>query len=184
MEKKANSRTVRILAVVLVCLVIVMGVLVMQLLRRPAEPVPTNADDSSSLRIGYAEGAVVLDSNSLQDAVDEMYNKTAEGRIALQYKNDAISSDGQTFACYINNAPSNTYDEFIAIYADAQYTDQLFLSQLIRPGTGFDSVTLDRALEPGSHLLYVVYSQVSEEEGEQVLHGQTAVTMNFVVKDE
>lgn len=184
MEEKApaKNRTAWILGIVVVCLVVVVGVLVMQLVRKPADPT-TIADEGSPLAIGYAEGAVVLDPDALQDAVDNLYNKTAEGRIALEYKNDAISSDGQTFACYINNAPSNTCDEFIGIYADAQYTDQLFLSELIRPGTGFDSVTLDRALDPGTHLVYVVYSQVSEEDGEQVLRGQTAVTMNFIVKE-
>lgn len=183
-EKTAPQAKKWALPVIIVLLVCVIGLLVMLLMRKPAAPAGTDGGSTDSgLKIGYAEGAVALDPEGLQAAIDEMYEKTAEGRIALEYKNDALSSDGQTFACYINNAPSNTYDEFIGIYADAEYTDQLFLSELIRPGTGFDSITLDRALDAGSHLVYVVYTQVSEEDGEQVMRGQTAVTMNFVVRD-
>lgn len=184
MEEKrpaAANGTVRILIVVLVCLIAVTGVLAMQLMRRPADQPDSGAD--ASLRIGYAEGTVAMDEASLQSAIDDMYRKTAEGRIALSYKNDAVSHDGQTFACYIRNAPSNTYDEFIGIYADAAYTDQLFLSELIKPGTGFEKLTLDKTLETGKHTVYVVYTQVKEQDGEQVMVGQTAVTMNFIVKD-
>lgn len=178
--KKASSKRVIVLLILL--LLCVITALVVLLLRKPKE-VLVEAPQTGQ-RIGYDEGTVQLDPEGLQNAIDEMYEKTKEGRIALEYKNDAISSDGKTFACYINNSARNTSDMYIGIYADAKYEDQLFLSGLIKPGTGFDTVTLDRELEPGKHRVFVVYTKVKEnEDGEQVMSGQTAVTMDFTVRE-
>lgn len=177
-KKTVPKWAIILIIVLLICLVSVVVILVT---RKPAEVVIDNTE--SGHRIGYDEGTVQLDPEGLQNAINEMYEKTKEGRIALEYKNDAISSDGKTFACYINNSAKNTYDMYIGIYADAEYTDQLFLSGLMRPGTGFETVTLDRALDPGTHRVYVVYTKVKEEDGEQVMVGQTAVTMDFTVRE-
>jgi hypothetical protein len=101
--------------------------------------------------------------------------------MALEYRNDAYSDDRRTFQCYIANSQSNEYDMFIAIYADAEYNDLLYLSELLRPGSAFEQVTLERALPPGDHEVYVAFTQVEETDGEQAIRGQNRVTMNFHV---
>ena len=137
--------------------------------------------ESDGLKIGYATEGVtaVEDEDALQKAVDEMYKKAAEGSIALEFKNTAISKDGVNFELYLANSESNSYDMFIAIYGDAELTDQLFLSGLLRPGTAFSTLTLDHALEPGTHTVYVVHTQV--EEDLETIHAQVVITMEFVV---
>ena len=146
--------------------------------------VATRPQSDDGMKIGYAaEASVMLDQNSLQAAFDEAMRNAAEGNVGLQYKNDAFSGNGTDFECYIVNSDSNIIDMFLNIFADAELTEQLFLSGLVPPGSGFESITLDRALDEGDHTVYVVLTQVdtNEETGEQVIKNQITHTMDFHV---
>ncbi len=137
--------------------------------------------------IGYSTDAkVMLDQNSLQAAVDEAQENAKNGMVALEYQNDAFSTDGKTFSCYIANASANLYDMFLTIYADANLTDQLYLSGLVPPGSGFEEITLEHALEAGDHTVYVAVTQVEtdEETGEQVMRNQVMHTIEFHVGEQ
>lgn len=141
-------------------------------------------DNSGGLKLGYASEGVtaVEDGDSLQKAYDEMVEKVKEGMIAIEMRNDAISTDGIHFSCYIANSVQNSTDMFLAIYADAELNDLLFLSELLRPGTAFESLTLEHSLEPGTHQVYVVQTQVKDDL--ETIQAQTAFTMDFTVTEE
>lgn len=163
-----------LLAVVILLLAIVLAVVLTQ------EKEPANIPDTATPKIGYAEGVTAVeDPDALQKAVNDMYAKAAEGAIALEYKNDAFSTDGTNFSCYIANSVDNKYDMYLQIFADQELTDQLLLTGLVRPGNAFDNVALDHALEPGTHRVYVAYTQV--EEDLETIHAQVFVTMDFHV---
>lgn len=138
-------------------------------------------------RIGYATNIVTSDPQTLQDAVDELNKKASEPGMGLEYKNTAISSDGKTFMCYIGNSASNSYDMFFTIYADQEMTDVLFLSELLRPGSRFEEITLEKTLEPGEYDVYLVHTQVKDNEEDekklQVIHAQIATTLHLIVSD-
>lgn len=143
----------------------------------------TEQEETKGFRIEYAEGTTTVeDPDALKKAVEEM-RENARKTVGLEYKNEAYSTDGQNFQCYIANAARNQYDMFIAIFADAELTDQLFLSGLLPPGRAFDHITLSHALPDGNNLVYVAFSQVEEVDGEQTLRAQALVTMNFHVND-
>ena len=163
-------------------LVVVILLLIALLFMRSCQPEPavTDVPDEGTPMIGYAEGTTVVeDPDALQKAVDAMVEAAAEGGVTLEYKNDAFSSDGENFACYIANAVENKYDMYIQIFADAELTDQLLLTGLIRPGTAFDTIQLEHALDPGTHTVYVAFTQV--EEDLDTIHAQVMVTMDFTV---
>lgn len=151
--------------------------------KQEAELPPAENNRTAGLRIGYQEGlTAVEDPNALQRAVDKLIEQAQDG-VALEYKNQAFSTDGENFACYIANAESNQYDMFIAIYGDEEFTDELFLSALMRPGQAFDRLKLNHPLDTGSHTVYVAFTQVEELDGEQAIHAQVLVTMNFTVTE-
>lgn len=166
---------------VIVCLVLIIMAMAFFLLfqRRP-----TAIDEDETLRIGYAaEAKVMLNQDSLQAAFDAAMQNAAEGNIGLKYKNDAYSTDGTNFECYIANSEANIYDMFLTIFANSELTDQIFLSGLVPPGSGFENITLERSLDPGDHLVYVALTQVEtdEETGEQAIMHQVVHTMDFHV---
>lgn len=140
-------------------------------------------EESGGLKISYqSEGVTVVDDqNALDEAVNKMREKVAEGSIGLKFKNQAVSKDGINFSCSIGNSSSNSYDMFITIFADAELTDQLYLSGLIRPGEKFEHITLDRALDVGTHVVYVAFTQV--EPDLETIHAQTFITLEFIVKE-
>lgn len=169
------------LIVVIACLVLVIVVMGCFLFLRKDE---TSIDDDSVPRVGYAaEAKVMLDQDSLQAAVDEALKNAENGNVALEYQNEAFSSDGKTFSCYIANAAENLYDMFLTIYADSALTDQLYLSGLVPPGSGFEEITLDHALDAGDHTVYVAVTQIDtdEETGQQVIKNQVMHTIVFHV---
>jgi hypothetical protein len=64
-------------------------------------------------------------------------------------------------------------------------TDELFLSKLVPPGSGFETITLEHPLETGDHVVYVVITQIDtdEETGAQTVKNQVVHTMDFHVQD-
>jgi hypothetical protein len=143
-------------------------------------------EDTSGPTIGYAaEAKVLLDQDSLQASMDKAMENAKNGNVSLSYKDNAYSSDGSTFECYIVNSANNLFDMYLDIYADAEMTDELYRSGLVPPGSGFDSLTLEHSLDVGDHMVYVVFTQVDtdEETGEQQVRNQVVYTMDFHVQD-
>lgn len=172
-EKPNKVRMTTVVAAVVI--VALLAVIIVLLVR------PSGGDDSG---IGYAsEAKVMLDEDDLQAAVDAALRNAEDGNVALQYQNDAFSNDGKTFSCNIVNSPENLYDMFLTIYADSELKDQIFLSELVPPGSGFEKITLDHALPAGDNTVYVVVTQVDTEEetGEQVIKNQVTHTIVFHV---
>ncbi len=174
-KKQSGTANKTVIIAVIVVLLAAIAVLAFFLLRRDNKNV-----------IGYAtEARVMLDQESLQAAMDEARRNAAGNSVGLRYQNDAYSEDGTTFTCRIINSEVNLYDMFLTIFADAELTDQIFLSGLVPPGSGFESITLDHALDPGDHTVYVAVTQVTndEETGEQVIRRQVMHTMEFHVAE-
>lgn len=171
----------RLIAVIVGLVLIIIALCIFVLFRQD----DVTVEDDGTPRIGYETDAkVMLDQNALQAAVDEAQENAKNGMVALQYQNDAFSRDGKTFSCHIANAPANLYDMFLTIYADAELTDQIFLSGLVPPGSGFEEITLDHTLEHGDHTVYVAVTQVEtdEETGKQVMRNQVIHTIEFHVE--
>lgn len=140
--------------------------------------------DNDNRVIGYADASVFLDEDSLQAAYDEASQNAANNSVALWYKNNAYSDDGIHFKCFIGNSSGNLYDMFLTIYSDLAMTDQIFLSELIRPGSGFEQIELERALEAGTNTVYVASTLVdTAEDGTQTIVSQVVHTMDFIVSE-
>ena len=170
-----SNKVVIAAAAVIVAVVVIIAVVLL-----------TRQGDDADGKIGYASDAtVMLDEASLQAAMDEALANAASNSVALQYKNNAYSDDGINFECYIANSNGNVYDMFLTIFSDAEMTDQLYLSGLVPPGSGFEEISLEQKLEPGNHTVYVAVTQVDEDEetGEQVIKNQVVHTMEFHVAE-
>ncbi len=180
MEKQKNLDK-RLIAVIAGLVLIIVAMVVAFFLFFRQELI--SIDDGGTPQAGYAADAtVMLDQNALQMAMDEAMEKAKDGNVSLLYKNNAFSENGTDFTCYIVNSTANKYDMFLTIYADPEMTDQIFLSGLVPPGSGFEEITLDHALDTGDHTVTVVVTQVAAgENGEQVIKNQVAHTMEFHV---
>lgn len=180
MEQNAKPAKKWLVPALLVVVILLLAVVLAVVLTRGQEP--ADIPDNGTPKIAYAEGVTAVeDPDALQKAVNEMYAKAAEGTVALEYKNDAFSTDGTNFSCYIANSVDNKYDMYLQIFADQELTDQLLLTGLVRPGSAFDNITLEHALDPGTHRVYVAYTQV--EEDLETIHAQVFVTMDFHVTE-
>jgi hypothetical protein len=168
-----SNKTVLLAAVMVVVAVIIAAAVIV-----------CTRQKSDDLGIGYAtEAKVMLDQDDLQAAMDAAMENAKNGNVALLYKDNAFSSDGKNFECYLVNSASNAYDAFFTIYADPDMSDELFLSQLVPPGSGFENITLEHSLDDGDHVVYVAVTQVKtdEETGEQSVANQVVHTMDFHV---
>jgi hypothetical protein len=135
------------------------------------------------LVVGYAsQGVTAVGSQEEFDkTVAEAIERSQRPGIALSFKSEAYSQDGKTFSCHLGNDEANGMDMLIAIYTDNTFEDELFVSELLRPGEAFESITLNRALEPGSHDVVAAFSLVTEQDGQQTIDRQTFVGLKFNV---
>jgi hypothetical protein len=178
METSTKATGLSVKAVIAVAAVVVAVVVA-------AAVVIVRSQASSDTGIGYAtEAKVMLDEDSLQAAMDKAMENAKYGNVSLLYKDNAYSTDGTNFSCYIVNSASNAFDMYLTIYSDLDMTDELFMSKLVPPGSGFESLKLEHSLELGDHTVYVVLTQVDtdEETGEQVIRNQVVHTMDFHVQ--
>lgn len=130
--------------------------------------------------LGYEENAVVVtDEDELQKIVDDMQNR--DSSISLEYKNVAGSSDGTNFSCYIANSAKNRHDMYIGIYSNAEYDEELYLSQLLRPGSGIKAFECNKKLEPGSYNAVLVFTLVGDDH--ETIKSQTPVTFTMNVAE-
>lgn len=170
-EKSPKKKLVAVVLVII--LLLALGVVVFLVLRGQEE-----SEGGTSL--GYEGTAyTVTDEKTLQDMVNEMMAK--DGQMALEYSPGASSSDGKNFSCNIVNSAKNQYDMYLGIYSDDALTDELYLTQLIRPGDGIESFTTSRELEEGSHSCILVFTQV--EDDHQTIHAQVKVVYTLSVSD-
>lgn len=180
-KSKSNQKWIIILLIALIAaLGVVLGVVIYRGNLR-------DISDDGVPGIGYAtDAAVMLTQEELQAAMDAAMENARNGSISLRYRNNAYSTDGTNFSCYIVNSPRNIYDMFLTIFADAAMTDQLFLSQLVPPGSGFNQIALEHPLDVGDHTVYVAMTQVKrdEETGEESICNQVVHTMDFHVTAE
>ncbi len=136
-----------------------------------------SVDPSEDNKLKFAtEGVTAIDQEGLQKAVDEMMEEP-EKAVSLYYTGSASSSNGTDFTCYLGNSPANEYNAFYALYADAELTDMIFLSDLLRPGEAFQSITLEHALPKGTTVVYCALTLV--EDDLETIHNQMIFTVDF-----
>lgn len=169
-EAKRKAPKAVLAAVCVGVVLIIVGILYFTGVFSPAKELEDIRDDG----VPYAQGVVLLDD-------DGIYDELQPNAIALEFKNDAYSKDGKTFACYLGNSALNEHDMYVAIYADAELTDELYVSGLVRPGSGFEELTLNKALDKGDHRVYVAFTQMEDP---KTIHAQTIYTMDFHVVSE
>lgn len=170
-----------VLIIIIVLLVAAGAVLALSKFGGQQESAPVSDDGTPLLR--YQEGlTVVEDSDAIKQAAKDMYSKAAQDGVPLEYKNDAFSLDGETVKCYIANPASDAYDMYFQIFADEDFTEQLYLSGLIPPGKAMNEIVLDEKLQEGNHRVYVAFTQVEEDHA--TIHQQVFITMDFHVGDE
>lgn len=183
-QQQKRSPLVLGLIIIIVLLIAVAAVLAVSKFggHEELEPAPVSSEGDGTPKIGYEEGVTVVDDpDALQKAVDEALAKAeAEKGIPLEFSNYAESTDGKTFECYFANPADAVYDVYVQLFADAELTDQIYLSGLIPPGKAKRDLKLDHALAPGNHTVYVAYTQVEDDHA--TVHGQVLVTAVFSVK--
>lgn len=176
-EKRKHSKTAVVIALLCILLIVMAAAVVVVVFRSRQADVPAE-NEGPTLQFA-TEGVTAIDQESLQKAVDELMNAPQDS-IGLYYKNDALSSDGTNFSCYLGNSPANEYNAFYALYADADLTDLVFLSDLLRPGEVFESITLDHALPEGTTTVYCALTLV--EEDLETIHDQVIFTADFTYR--
>lgn len=144
------------------------------------EPAPVASGGDGTPKLGYQEGVTAIDDASkLEEALKKKKELADEGGVPVTFANDAESTDGTNIDCYLGNPDRAKYDVYYQIFADAEMTDQLYLSGLVPPGSVLQQIELERALETGDHRVYVAVTQVEDDHA--TIHAQTYITMDFHV---
>ena len=130
-------------------------------------------------KLEYDNNTVVFDKDQQQGASD-LYQEVEDGYISLSHKNQAYSTDGENFACYINNNPDNKYDIYVTVYNNQNADEMLYISGLIPPGSGIGHFKSEVKLDPGEYDALLVVTQV-EDDHETIRGGQLFLALHLNV---
>ena len=137
------------------------------------------------LDMGYAAEATVSDDpDALQKWYDEAKARANGPSLTTEYQENAFSKNGIDFDCYLANSPLNELDAYYEIHGDIAFEDELYKSDLLRPGTALRKITLNHALNPGEHEVYVTFNQVMEQDGVLDFYQKRVFTVTFHVTQE
>lgn len=177
-DEKSSKNLIIILLLVIILLLIAGGIILFFFLNQEDEA-DAQLPDNGGL-VQYDNAAVALDADSLKSQYKDAL-KAAEGTMALKYQNEARSSDGTNFSCYIGNSEANEYDMYANIYLDTALTEQVLLTGLIPPGSGIMEFESEIPLEPGTYDTVLVLTQV--EDDHSTFHAQLMVALTLVVEE-
>jgi ABC-type Na+ efflux pump permease subunit len=152
-KDKKQNKSVIVVLLIIVIVILIGGISAAAVLvsKNISENKNKDSEYSDTPVLAYAEGAVALDADGLQDQVDEMVEKAEDGMMTLEFKNTAVSTDGTNFTCHIGNAIENKYDMYINIFLDDNLEDEILLTGLLSPGMGIDSFESEKKLNPGNY---------------------------------
>ena len=184
-KETKSSKTVVILLIVLVILVIggiIAGVMLLQN-RKIDEDISAEAEETTKFVLGYeANGVVLFGEDELSKMLEEAYAHMEENMINIQYKHIIQSEDGVNFACYLGNPPTNDYDVYLNIYLDNNLDKQMLLTKLIPPGSLLEYFESEIKVEPGTHDVLLVVTQVEDDHA--TIHGQVQLILTALVGEE
>jgi ABC-type Na+ efflux pump permease subunit len=195
-EKKDSKSKIIIVLLIIVIVLLVAGVGVGAIFifggQKPANEAQTTAPavtqapetekkNDNPLVLDYDSSAVAIDEASLQNSLNKMKEKVADGYLNLNFKNEARSNDGVNFSCFLGNSDANTHDLFFNIYKDASLEEQIYLSGLIAPGSAVESFTSEIKLDPGEYSAILFFSSVDDDH--TTMLSQVAVELKLVVNE-
>lgn len=175
--KKSSNKTIVIILIIIIMLLLVGGGAAAFVLINNANS--GESSDSEALGaggIGYETNVGMVKPN--EDLAEKLKEGT-EDRIPLHFSTNAISSDGENFKCVLGNPDGARYDIYFDLYADADCTEQLYLSGLIAPGTQLEGFVSKQKIPEGTHDAVLVVTQV--EDDHKTLHLQTMVVLTLNV---
>lgn len=173
-EKKNNKG---LILCILVIAVLFIALFVLGFYIISSKTASTQAKDDNKLT--YDANVIVDDADSLQNAVDSLYEQVKEGHMVLEMKTMATSTDGTNFTCTLANAKENKYDMFMALYLD-ETQEEIYRSGLIPLGGKIEEFTTTKELVSGTHEATLVFNQV--EEDKETIHAQVNVGLQLIVK--
>lgn len=174
MEKKQRKRRIPILLRIIPIVLLITG---------GAAFLALNADNSAHSSSGDTQGiryepnTTAIKGGSVSS--DANAGTNAGNRIPLHYAAGATSSDGENFACTLGNPRGAAYDIYFDIYADDAFTEEIYLSGLVAPGTQIESFKSGRKFPEGMTDVLVVITTVDDDH--ETLLTQTTVVLTLIV---
>ncbi len=169
--KKSSQKTVIIVLIIIVALLLAGGAAALILMNAK-----DGETESETGGIRYEANVGMVKPN---EDLAEKLKEGADDRIPLHFSTTAVSEDGVNFECVLGNPDGAKYDIYFDIYADADCTEQIYLSGLVAPGTQLESFKSSKTFPKGTQDVVLVITQV--EDDHKTLHLQTSVYITLNV---
>lgn len=169
MAKKPLKKQVPIVLIGLIVLLLT-GVAVFFVLNT-GNAVEGSESDTSGIR--YEPNTTAIKGGSVGSDVG------AGNRIPLHFAAGATSSDGENFACTLGNPHGAAHDIYFDIYADREFTEEIYLSGLVAPGTQIESFKSGKKFPDGTTDVLVVITTVDDDH--ETLLMQTTIVLTLIV---
>lgn len=179
MEEKQQSSNKKIIVILIIIIFLLLagGAVWFFFLRDKPADNNVGGELTSEGNIPYEVNVGVLKPNA---GLEEQLKDGTGDRIPLHFATSAISEDGENYKCVLGNPNGAKYDIYFDMYADAEMTEQIYLSGLVPPGSQLEGFKTNTKFPQGSTDVVLVITQV--EDDHKTLHSQTSIYLTLYVK--
>lgn len=179
MEEKQQSSNKKIIVILIIIIFLLLagGAVWFFFLRDKPADNNIGGQLTSESNIPYETNVGLLKPN--EDWADQL-KEGADDRIPLHFSTSALSEDGENFQCVLGNPAGARYDVYFDIYADADMTQQIYISGLVPPGSQLEGFKTNTKFPQGSTDVVLAVTQV--EDDHKTLVNQTFVYLTLYVK--
>lgn len=176
-NSKSSKKTVTILVIIIVLLLLLGagGVTWFLLSKEPGGTGISEPQLTENGEIPYAIDVGVVTPNELV----ELIQQDANHEIPLHFSTHAVSSDGENFKCVLGNPPGARYDMYYDMYADSNFTERIYTSGLIAPGTQIENFKSNKKFPKGETDVFAVVTTVDDDH--KTLIAQNSIVITFIV---
>jgi hypothetical protein len=183
-EKKDSSNTGKyvILAIIGVIIILLLVIVIILLLKGKGQNVgdlPTADTTAQNGNTREVAGSVrtIASEEDARNVMDEMREEVAEGMFKCDMPTTWTFTDGGAVPkdFYVANHPDNTKPIYFDVYLE-ETEELLYSSPVLKVGTTWTDIKLDKKLEAGTYRAKVAYKLLKDEESQEVYSA-----VNFIV---
>lgn len=161
-KKISSTQTILIVGIVVIFAAI-LGIGALIINKLGAQPGFQVSEAISGVTPSFGTGTVVMDESNVNDMIDEMKRKEAEGRYDVKMTVDWTFPDGKSVGdAYVANAEANTHPVYFDVTLDNG--TKIYTSPMLPVGSAVESITLDTPLDAGYYTGVCTYHLLKSEE--------------------
>jgi hypothetical protein len=177
-DDNKGSGKIAVIVIVGVIIILLLVIVIILLLKKDGQGTDTEvAARNENTREVAGSVRTIANEDEARTVMDEMREEVAEGMFKCDMPTTWVFKNGgaEPVDLYVANNSSNTHPLYFDVYLE-DTEELLYSSPVLRVGTRWTDIKLDKKLDPGEYRVKVAYKLLKDEESQE-----ESSAVNFIV---